>query len=88
MLFYTEKKLPIVRRMGEDNYYVFTKQFYENKVPGSLLERLVLDRIDKSTTDFGNLATLAEMSLRLDNLERFYFTPIILSLIKLSDGVL
>lgn len=88
MLFYTETKLPIVRRIGEDNYYVFSKSFYENKVPGSLLERLVLDRIDKNTTDLANLTTLAEMSLRLDNLERFYYTPIILTLIKLSDGVL
>lgn len=86
--FYTTNQLPIVRRIAEDNYYVFSKSFYEHKVPGSLLEQLVLDRLTKSNTNLADLTTMATMSLTLDNLERFYYTPIVLTLIKLSDGVL
>lgn len=86
--FYTPSQLPLVRRIAEDNYYVFSKSFYEHKVPGSLLETLVLDRLTKSNTNLADLTTMANMALTLDNLERFYYTPIVLTLIKLSDGVL
>ncbi len=80
--------LPMIQRIVLDDYYVFSESFYEKKIPSTILERLVIDRIEKGVIDNTLLHKIAEYSLRFDNLERFYYTPIILALIKLSDGVI
>lgn len=80
--------LPYINRIVQDRYYIFSEEFYESKTPTSLLEKLVIDRIEKGTMDLKILSQLAELSLRFDNLERFYYTPIILALLRLSDGVM
>ncbi|MNG01820.1 hypothetical protein D3C84_848160 [compost metagenome] len=38
--------------------------------------------------DLEVLADVADASVKFDNLERFYYTPIILALIKMASGVL
>lgn len=80
--------LPYINRIVQDDYYVFSQSFYTNRIPTSELERLVIDRIERGTMDLKVLSQIAEFSLRFDNLERFYYTPIILALLRLSDGVL
>lgn len=84
----TNLKLPFITWIVEDSYYVLSESFYENKRPSSILEKLIIDRIESGVMDYKLLAKLATYSLRFDNIERFYYTPIILALLKLSDGVL
>lgn len=84
----TGDELPMVLYMHYNDHYVFSKEFYESKRPATILERLLIDRIDRGIMDNELLAKIAEYSLRFDNLERFYYTPVILALIKLSDGVI
>lgn len=84
----TGSGLPYINRVVKDDYYVLSKSFYEDKVPTSELEKLIIDRLDKGSMDLSVLSKIAEFSLRFDNLERFYYTPIILALLRLSDGVL
>lgn len=83
-----EGGLPYINRIVQDEYYVFSKAFYEDKIPTSKLEELVIDRVEKGTMDLKVLSNIAEFSLRFDNLERFYYTPVILALLRLSDGVI
>lgn len=90
-LEYTDRDgdpLPMINRIVLDDYYVFSESFYEFKKPTSILERMVIDRIENGTIDVVMLSKIAEYSLKFDNLERFYYTPIILALIKLSDGAI
>jgi len=77
-----------IKRILCDDYYVFSKEFYEGDGEVSMLERMVQHRMKGEAIDLTDLADLAEYSTRFDNLERFYYTPIILTLIKLAPGVL
>lgn len=91
-LWYTDNdtglSLPFINWIVEDSYYVLSGSFYEHKKPSSILEKLIIDRIEKGVMDYKLLSKIATYSLRFDNIERFYYTPIILALLKLSDGVL
>lgn len=78
-----------IKRILCDDYYVFSKEFYEGGDGElSLLEKLVQSRMKGEGIDLNDLADLAEYATRFDNLERFYYVPIILTLIKLAPGVL
>lgn len=71
-----------------DDYYVFSSAFYNDGPGKSNLEYLVTEMLKGHSFDLGLLADIADAAIRFDNLERFYYTPIILTLIKLSPGVL
>lgn len=77
-----------IKRVLVDDYYVFSKEFYEEDGEVSMLERMVQQRMQGESIDLNDLADLAEYAPRFDNLERFYYIPIILTLIKLAPGVL
>lgn len=77
-----------IKRILCDDYYVFSKEFYEGEGEVSMLERMVQHRMKGEGIDLTDLADLAEYASRFDNLERFYYVPIILTLIKLAPGVL
>ncbi len=79
--------LPIVTRVVNDGTYVFTESFYDGK-PSSMLEQLVLTRLSDGETNLDDLYKVASNALRFNNLERFYYIPVIMTLIKLSDGVI
>lgn len=76
-----------IKRVLCDDYYVFSKEFYEGGEL-SVLERLVQSRMKGEGIDLMELSDVAEYASRFDNLERFYYIPIILTLIKLAPGVL
>lgn len=71
-----------------DDYYIFSKEFYEGSEGMSRLEVLLRNRLEDAAVDLEVLADIADSSVRYDNLERFYYIPIILALIKLAPGVL
>lgn len=76
-----------IHRVVKDDYYVFTKAFYEDTEGMSQLEQLALDCLKGKTMDLKMLADIADYAVKFDNLERFYYIPVILALIKLSPGV-
>ena len=80
--------LPFINWIVESPYYVLSESFYEKEIPTTVLERLILDRFTKHTTDMKLLYQLAVASLKFDNIERYYYTPLIIALIKLTDGVI
>lgn len=71
-----------------DEYYVFSKNFYEESEGTSVLEQMVLDVMYRKPIDLGQLADLADRAHKFNNLERFYYTPFILTLIKLAPGIM
>lgn len=82
------KELPIITRIVEGDYYIFSNEFYDEGKPGSLLEKLVLTRLEDGDMDVSDLTKVVKNSLKFNNLERFYYVPILLALIKLADGVI
>jgi len=80
--------IPLIHRITHDDHYIFSKAFYDNTPGKSQLETLLYNRLDTETTDMEVLAEIAENAPRWDNLERFYYIPIVLALIKLAPGVL
>lgn len=69
-----------------DGYYVFTKAFYENDrgTPDaqSELELAVQDYLDNKEIAYDRMRSLVEASARWDNVNSFYFIPVLLILIR------
>lgn len=77
-----------IKQITVDDYYVFSKEFYEDISEQSQLEILTAQTLRGQPVDLKVLADLADYAVKFDNLERFYYTPIILALIKMASGVL
>lgn len=77
-----------IKRVLVDNYYIFSKEFYEDEGELSMLESMVLDRLRNRSINLKDLADLAEYAQKFNNLERYYYIPIIINLIKRAPGVL
>lgn len=68
-----------------DGYYVFSKEFYENNrdAPNqSLLELCVHDYIDGKDIPYHKVRELVEASSKWDNVNSFYYIPVLIILIK------
>lgn len=75
--------IPPIHKVLVDNYYVFSQAFYDKALTGqSLLELCVNNYLDGKATDNIALLTLCSTAHAWDKLEEFYFTPILLILIK------
>lgn len=76
--------LPEVVPVTQDPYYVFTAGFYgmDGAKPASQLELMTLDAINGKAIDNIALSKLAERSAQWENLERFYYVPVILTLLQ------
>lgn len=67
----------------EDDYYVLSEAFYLNRPEDqSLLEQMVSNMLKGTVVSIPIVIDLAETLQGLPNLERFYYTPILLSLIR------
>lgn len=67
------------------DYYIFSQAFYENDRSAnaqSTLELLLQDYFDNKSISFERLQALTEMHHRWGMLDSFYYTPILLILIK------
>ncbi len=86
MFDYTEsvdEGLPYVTRIVDhEGYYVFSEAFYRGQEVTSHLERLVRAMLRMESVDTRTLKILATKALSWENLERFYYTPVILTLIN------
>lgn len=65
-----------------DDYYIFSKDFYDRTNNMSALEILVWNFLNKKALSVKWLLELCENYRAMGGLERFYYTPIILYLIK------
>ncbi len=76
---------PIIHRACKDDYYVFSSAFYANdRVIGkqSQLELMVHDYLDMKALSFSRLRSFCADMDNWNTLDRFYFTPVVLMLIK------
>lgn len=72
---------PHIHRITDDEYYVFSRAFYEqDSVRQSQLERLVWSMLNQEDPDVTILYELVLESQKWDNLERFYYVPVLIAL--------
>lgn len=73
--------VPHIHRITDDEYYVFSRAFYEQKTAEqSQLERLVWSMLNQEDIDVPTLYALVLESQKWDNLERFYLVPVLIAL--------
>lgn len=80
-----ENSLPYVVPVAEDGNYVFTAAFYngEGKL-SSQLERLTLQMLGHEPIEKDMVLSLAREANKWPNLERFYYVPVVIALLKVS----
>lgn len=80
-----DESLVGIKNTFEDGYYVFSKAFYENdrnENAQSHLELCVQDYLDGKEITYGRIRALVEASTKWDNVNSFYYIPILIILIK------
>jgi hypothetical protein len=78
--------LPDIVPVTTDNYYVFTAAFYEVRgaTLASQLEIQAQAAISGQALNLETISRLANRAFNWPNLERFYYIPVILALIKIA----
>lgn len=76
--------LPLIKSVLIDDYYILSREFYEGGVKLSVLEVLIKDYLKCQTIDIGLLAALVNAYPDWPALERFYYGPLLLLLMKES----
>ena len=77
-----------IKRVVVDDYYILSEAFYKGLDGQSELERILRARMEHEPFEFKDLADLADYADKFDNLERYYYIPLIIALIKTVPGVL
>lgn len=78
--------IPDIVPVTYDTYYVFSQAFYQNTAPlKSNLERLVLAALKGEAMDKTILSRLSQSAMTWENLERFYYIPVLLALLKVAS---
>lgn len=82
----SELTLPDIDKVTNSDFYIFSPGFYgvQNYYPTSNLEVMLLNVLKQQMFDKAILKRLVENSRYWDNLERYYFIPFILLLIKIT----
>ncbi len=76
-------KTPLIKRANENSFYVFSRAFYEGETKEmSVLELCVFDYLEHKAFNNHRLHALSEAAMSWGTLERFYYVPIVLMLIK------
>lgn len=81
-----ETVLPPIVPVTQDDYYVFTKGFYgvRQAALASQLEVMARQAITQQPVNREQLSQLAMQAFGWPNLERFYYIPVLLALIRIS----
>lgn len=81
----TEDSLPDIVPVTIDNYYVFSEKFYRGQAPlNSNLEKLVKDAVEQKGLDKETLLRMVNNAHKWGNLERFYYIPALLAILKVA----
>jgi hypothetical protein len=79
----TDPNLPLIKDVLVDDYYVFSEAFYNQDRPNmSQLEAATWDMLDRKTVSLSLLTFLVSTWQTWGALERFYYTPVVLMLIR------
>lgn len=74
-----------IKSVIEDEYYLFSEAFYtNNKTAMSQLEYLTMEVLEGRPINLKVLSNLCDQTYRWTLLDRFYYTPVLLILIKMS----
>ncbi len=78
------ERAPNIKRVTVDDYYVLSEDFYLHTPERRLskLETLTLAAIKGDAIDLRTLDALCTDAIRWDNVERFYYIPILFTLLK------
>lgn len=76
-----------VHWMDKDDYYILSEQFYLDQEGQSMLDILVRQAISREAIDLKMLDRIASYADQFDVLERFYYIPLIIALIRMELGV-
>ncbi len=76
---------PLLNAVLADNHYIFSKAFYDKSETGqSKLELMVQDYLDQKAPNNRLLLAMCKSQHAWGGLERFYYIPVLLMLIKAS----
>lgn len=75
-------KPPILNSVAIDQFYVLSESFYAESSTQSRLELLVRQHINREPINMDSLRSVIKSCLDWDNLERFYYHPLLIALIK------
>lgn len=81
---YSAIDAPLIKPVLQDEHYVLSREFYDNVAGQSVLELSVRSLLDKKRVSVRALTTLCRSYHTWGGLERFYYVPILLILIKAS----
>jgi hypothetical protein len=75
--------LPLIKDVTVDDYYVFSEAFYKQDTPNmSKLEASVWDMLNRKALNLSLLVFYTRTWQTWGALERFYYTPFVLMLIR------
>jgi len=78
-----ESTIPLIKPVLDDDYYILSEAFYlKDRTQMSILEAQVMDYLEGSQPSFDMLVKLAQSSHKWGRMEKFYYLPILLILIK------
>lgn len=77
-----EKEAVLIYPVTKDDFYVLSEAFYYNQPGQSILEQVTRNTLEGKVVDKADLLRLVEAAKTWPNLERFYYIPLILILIK------
>jgi hypothetical protein len=81
--------LPDIIPVTTDEYYVFSQGFYSNPaIPASNMELVTLQALNGEAIDPVVLHRLCNNAVAWNNLERFYYVPVLMAILKTLIGVL
>jgi hypothetical protein len=83
-LYFVGEASPAIRRVTVDNFYVFSEAFYNHygDQPLSQLEALTLAALKGEAINIRTLEKLCQGAKFWDNVERFYYIPVLLALLR------
>lgn len=80
--------LPHIAPVNLAGYYVFSEAFYTGEgALASNLERLIHQQLKHDTIDSTLLIDVAKTAMRWENLERFYYIPALIALLKTATRI-
>lgn len=81
----TGNTVPVIRLIGSDDRYVLTQAFYDDDVAGmTKIERLLRQYFHEQRVPLAPLFALCDCIRTWMPLERFYYTPILLAMLRLA----
>ena len=85
---FVNDEIPVIHPMYSENGYVVTSAFYEESVGRSKLEVLLTNYFDHQILDLPALYAFCENAKSWGRLEQFYYIPILLAMLKVSQRMI